>query len=474
MANRFDYFVMFAEMRTGSNLLEENINKFDGLTCYGEAYNPRFIGYLDKAEILGTSLAARNADPLCLIDKMKEETRGLPGFRFFHNHDARISRHCLFDERCAKIILTRNPVDSYLSWRTAVATGRWKETGIKGGNVTKVQFDKAQFEARLYAINSFQNKLLRGLQTTGQTAFYIAYEDIIEIDVLNGMAQFLGLDSRIEHVSQSLKRQNAEPLQERVTNYDEMVQSLAALDYFTVDTPPNFEPRRGPDMPSYVAAATSPIMYLPIKCGPEAQVHQWLAALDGDVRLQHGFDQKTLRQWNRRNATHRSFTVLRHPILRAHAAFCECILDTGPDAYSDIREILRLEYKLPIPKGAVGEGYDKETHRQAFLAFLGFLKKNLRGQTNLRVPPAWASQTQILQGFGQHSLPDMILREDQLGDGLAFLARQLGLEPCALPPASETCPFALSDIYDAEIETAGYGIYRRDYKMLGFRAFGEL
>ena len=33
--SRFDYFVVFAEMRTGSNFLEANINAFDGLTCHG-------------------------------------------------------------------------------------------------------------------------------------------------------------------------------------------------------------------------------------------------------------------------------------------------------------------------------------------------------------------------------------------------------------------------------------------------------
>jgi hypothetical protein len=30
---------VFAEMRTGSNFLETNINAFDGLTCLGEASN---------------------------------------------------------------------------------------------------------------------------------------------------------------------------------------------------------------------------------------------------------------------------------------------------------------------------------------------------------------------------------------------------------------------------------------------------
>ncbi|MEL7131520.1 MAG: nodulation protein NodH, partial [Pseudomonadota bacterium] len=45
---KFDYFVVFAEMRTGSNFLEANLNALDGLSCYGEAFNPGFIGYPKK------------------------------------------------------------------------------------------------------------------------------------------------------------------------------------------------------------------------------------------------------------------------------------------------------------------------------------------------------------------------------------------------------------------------------------------
>ena len=37
----FDSFVMFAEMRTGSNFLESNLNALDGVTCLGELFNPK-------------------------------------------------------------------------------------------------------------------------------------------------------------------------------------------------------------------------------------------------------------------------------------------------------------------------------------------------------------------------------------------------------------------------------------------------
>ena len=59
MTRRFDYFILLAEMRTGSNFLESNLNAFDGIACHGEAFNPHFIGYPNKTEILGVTQAMR-------------------------------------------------------------------------------------------------------------------------------------------------------------------------------------------------------------------------------------------------------------------------------------------------------------------------------------------------------------------------------------------------------------------------------
>jgi len=211
-------------------------------------------------------------------------------------------------------------------------------------------------------------------------------------------------------------------------------------------------------------------MYLPIKGGLDSQIREWLTALDNGGNLQDGFNQKTLRQWKRKNTGHRSFTILRHPVVRAHAAFCEHILDTGPDAYPEIRAKLRFEYDLPIPEGAVDDTYDRRTHREAFLKFLEFLKKNLQGQTSIRIDATWASQSQILQGFGQFALPDMVLREDQMIEGLAQLCEQVGIEAAELPENPNTHPIALSEIYDAEVEAAVRDLYQRDYMMFGYKA----
>ena len=77
----FKSFVVFAEMRTGSNFLEANLNAIPGIKCHGEAFNPFFIGGEGKQEYLGVDIAARNADPTALLTAMRAQTKGIAGFR---------------------------------------------------------------------------------------------------------------------------------------------------------------------------------------------------------------------------------------------------------------------------------------------------------------------------------------------------------------------------------------------------------
>ncbi len=470
MSRDFTYFVIFAEMRTGSNLLESNLNELAGLSCYGEAYNPHFIGYPSRGDICGFTQNMREADPLKLLDVIRQKTAGLPGFRYFHDHDPRVLDHILADPSCAKIILTRNPVDSFVSWKIAAQTGQWKLTNMKHQKSAQVRFDATEFDQRLARLQAFQRKLLKGLQTTGQTAFYIGYDDLKDIEVLNGLADFLGVEARLERVSEKLKKQNPGALRDKVVNYDEMEASLSRIDLFDLNRTPNFEPRRHAVVPTYIAAATAPVLFMPVKGGPTQGIEQWLADLDGVAPgdLISGFTQKSLRQWKRRHPGHRSFTVLRHPVERLHAAFSEAILSTGPGSFGEIRSNLRQHYKLPIPKGAPGPDYDAAAHRAAFLAFAEFVKANLNGQTSIRVDPLWASQSQVIKGLASFGHPDLLLREDQLEQGLRQLSEQAGTSCPSYAPPPTGYPVALSAIYDGAIEAAVREAYQRDYMMFGF------
>lgn len=474
--SRFDAFVMFAEMRTGSNYLEASLDALPDLACYGEVFNPTFMGNHKTFELFGYDMDRREKDPIGVIKAMIEQTEGLPGFRLFHDHDPRVVDHVLPDPRIAKIILTRNPLDSYVSRKIATATGQWRLNDLKHHRTAQIRFDGIEFADLLERLQAFQLHLQRGLQVTGQTGFYIRYDDINDPEVLNGLASFLGSDHQIQTASDRLKKQNPSDLSQKVENYDEMIRILGGLDRFDLGQTPNFEPPRHAGAQGFVAHPGVGLLFLPIIGAPSDAVLDWMGEIEGVGRdaLLTGQTQKDLRQWMKAHPGFRSFSVLRHPLARAHAVFSRFILPKTDGPFADPRHIMRQRYGLPIPKDGVTEDYKKVDHRDAFHAYLAFLKGNLAGQTSIRVDPAWATQTAILQGAAQFMLPHRIVMEDQMHDLLPELAAEIGVIAPSVAPEPMTEPYALKAIYDGKLEQACIDTYRRDYLGFGFPRWNRL
>ena len=112
-------------------------------TIYGRGWSLERL--IDEAEVIGatgevlpcttTDLAESEGNlrerPLRLLTSLRQKGEGLTGFRYFHDHDPRVLPVVLEDPACAKIILTRNPIESYVSLKIAQATGQWKLTNAK-------------------------------------------------------------------------------------------------------------------------------------------------------------------------------------------------------------------------------------------------------------------------------------------------------------------------------------------------------
>jgi hypothetical protein len=141
--------------------------------------------------------------------------------------------------------------------------------------------------------------------------------------VLNGLAAFLGIDARLKAVDDTLKKQNPEPLEAKLENPAALAPALASADLFALARTPIFEPRRAAAVPQAVAAAGAPLLFFPVRSAPDASIRGWLSGFGGVL---DGFDNKSLRQWKRDHSGHRTFTVVRHPLLRAHVAFREKIV----------------------------------------------------------------------------------------------------------------------------------------------------
>lgn len=459
MAARFDAFVVLAGMRTGSNFLEANLNALPGLTCHGELFNPHFIGSKDRTELLGIDLAARDRDPLALLDRVMAAGPGLAGFRFFHDHDLRVLDRVLPDPRVAKIVLTRSPLDSYVSWKIAQATGQWKLTNPAALRSARATFDPDEFERWRMDRRAFARQVRHALQVSGQTAFAIGYDEVADVAVLNGLARFLGVEGALSAPDTTLKRQNPGALCDKVTNPDQMAAALARIDPFGLDDPNEAEPRRAAAVPGYVLATGAPVLFLPIPGGPETAVTRWLAAL-GTGGVRSGLTHRDLRQWKRTHPGHRSLAVLRHPLLRAHAVFRGRVLG---GSLPDLRTRLVRTQGLDLPPPGAAAMPTPEAYRAAFLGFLRLVKQGLSGQAGLRVDACWATQTAVLQGHAALRPPDILLREDRLAEGLARLARDMGLPAPTFRADPEPPPCR-----DDEIETAVRDAYARDYLEFGF------
>lgn len=231
MARRrgFRSFVILGVMRSGSNYLEASLNSAPGVKSLGELFNPYFIGQKDRQAFRKITKAMRDEDPLMLWRRVQRRARGLPGFRFFHDHDPRILADVLADKTCAKIILTREVLPRYLSLLLARASGQWRLSDPAHRRPEKARFDLAEFQAYAAETGAFYAGLRRALQESGQVGFWLDYTELSDLAVLNGLLTWLGLPetARLSAPAQSLVRQNPGAWEALVENPAEMAKALA-------------------------------------------------------------------------------------------------------------------------------------------------------------------------------------------------------------------------------------------------------
>ena len=476
----FDYFVVLAEMRTGSNLLESYLNAVPDLTCHGELFNPGFIVGKGQQAYLGLSLADRDEDPWRMLNAIRAGGGRMNGFRLFHDHDPRIWEHALNDTACAKIVLTRNPLDSYVSRKIAAATNQWRLGNVLTRKKAKARFDGDEFLAHVERLQTTQKTIQRHLQTTGQAAYYIGYDDLNDLDVINGLLRWLGHPHRLANLPRDLKKQNPEPVRDKLENPDDLATALARVDRFDLTRTPNFEPPRGPLLAALRAARGTPLLFMPLRGAPEESVNQWLAALDGQGAPVDGFDEGRLQAWRRDRPGHRSFTVLRHPLKRMHWLYTRRLLTGQMEPVAE--HMTRLfDARLDGDNSALSA----EQHQANMAALLKFARASLNGQTGLQPWPAWASQSANLAGYASIGTPDLILREETLSRDLPALAASLATAPGAPTPPSYGPPYApphesspmaeppVSLFVTPELQALCRQAYERDYVQFGFADLPE-
>ncbi len=483
--NRFKYFVLLANMRTGSNLFEQNINLFDSFSCNGELFNPHFVGYPNQNSYCGMDVKDRDQDPNKLIRKMvSQSNEELPGFRLFSDHDARVLNYVLEDQTCAKIVLTRNPLDSYISHAIAKKTDQWRLTDLHKRKTAKADFDIVGFKAYVNNLSEFSKKTRTKLQVSGQSAFQLSFTDLGKLDVFNGLSNFLGSEEKLEGLKEKIKRQNPESLSVKVNNYAEMIEQVRSINFLDNGLPEFHEPERHAAAKNFILGDTIPFLFLPIGGVGRVELENWMRShlVDKKGSILAGMKQKQVYEWLKQHQPRIAISYLAHPVERVHLAFNQHIFQTGEKGFPWIRKILVEQYNVKLPdqglcetinKGALDSiGYDVENYRQAIKKFTKFLNGNLKGQTRARIDQSWASQTAILDGYTKIVHPDHLLRANTYESAIRTIEDQLGLSHISVGEiAQEDAAFELAEIYDEELEQLVRKAYVRDYMGFGFKGW---
>ena len=469
----FKYFAIFAAMRTGSNLLERNLNQFNGIVCHGELFNPAFVGKSEQTEFMGIDLVEREADPDKLIARIIEKSGDmLPGFRIFQGHDHRVFKTALADPDCAKIILRRRPIDSFVSLEIAKATDQWILGNAPKRKTAQVHYDGAAYRDYLRALGGYEAELRQRLQEAGQTAFELRYEDLKTPAVLNGLVSYLGRGDRRNHFEESIRRQNPEPLSEKVSNYAEMIADLGGLDAETLDGQVGPETTRGIGIRDLVVSNVAPVLYAPLPGVSSQKVYALMARLGGGKPVELGSDlsQKELAAWlDEAGARLQSFTLIEHPLERAYGVFMSHIFPPVDATYPKIRRRLKAQFDVPLPeKGDDLSDWTTDRHRAAFEGFLVFLKSNLAGQTSIRIDGRWEAQHKLL---GSVQVAQPIARIVKSGAFAEFAAELEGVGAYSVPDPPDQAPSSLAEIYNRRLENLARAAYAKDYRLFGFGAW---
>ncbi|RMF34784.1 MAG: hypothetical protein D6754_14380 [Alphaproteobacteria bacterium] len=413
MQRRHRYFAIIASMRTGSNLLQRILRQFPDLVCHGELFNPQFIGGKGQTSFKGIDLAARDRDPLALIERMITDAGpAIPGFRIFDGHDRRVLEHVATDPDCARILLTRDPLESFISLMIARRTDQWILTDPGKRREAKVFLDPDALAVYRRRLAAFRREVTDRARRAGLSWFPVDYAELGEREIVNGLAAHIGSEHRLDRIATDLLRQNPGPLAEKLEN-PEVLETIAPE-----AARPEPAPGVRPNVRRFVFQPARGLMFAPIPGGPSARINAWLDALASDPP-ETGLSRGRIDAAFRAGRIRCVFTATRHPFLRAFDVFARKLLAPEGDGFPRIRRMLAEQHGLHLPPaaGAGGEealsagGFGLERQREAFAGFLRFLRANIAGSTLIRIDPLWAPQSWHVAALAAEYPPGRILRE---------------------------------------------------------------
>ncbi|MCF6273154.1 MAG: sulfotransferase family 2 domain-containing protein [Rhodobacteraceae bacterium] len=483
----FSSFVIFGAMRSGSNLLQKYINQYKGVFCHGELFNPVLIRRTPEEGYIGVSRKQWLENPEIMLEAIRNvDPKTMPGYRIFQEHNNWVQKQALQDAQCAKIILTRDPVESFVSLEIARKTGQWLISDIAHRKSASIDIDLDEYTEYARAREKYYDNITQTLALSGQPYFEIDYSRLNDLETMNRLVRFLGLDEAKTALEQPIKRQNPGRLPDKIKNYAAVKEVLGLPEAESMPQNTLVQAMiKGTDLSRVYFCANKPLAFAPTPSVPEAMVRQWLAA-QSDGLPENGFAEKNLAKWQRNHQNPLVFTVVQHPVERAYSAFMHKIFPTGPSAYIKIKRQLEEEYGLMLPMGKgvteiasdyshillEQDGYSLAAHRICFKQFLVFVADNLAGKTDIRQDGKWQSATEIIRRYRILFPELLVFHTESLHTDLAYLENRLAWETVFNlgDPQKEVFSYSLDEIYDEEIESLARAAYGQDYETFGYMA----
>ena len=225
-------FVMIGMMRSGSNLLQRQLDLLPDIRCHGELFNPAFVGLAPEAKashggFRREDAALRDADELGFLMKVDEACdRPVMGLRLFLDHSPEMTSRLLYDPEVRKIVLSRNLLESYVSLAIARETDVWLTTKEASGPPKPIKVEVHKLINYALRQSLYYNDILSVLHHTGQSYRMIDYSEIKQLDRLNDIAAFVGSSARVAKMEEPIKKQNPGSLAEKILDFPKLQEDL--------------------------------------------------------------------------------------------------------------------------------------------------------------------------------------------------------------------------------------------------------
>lgn len=485
MTVRPRYFVILGAMRTGSNLLENTLGALGDTMCWGEAFNPAFVGGPQKTDLLGWDVARRDADPMGFLEALIGGSGDrIPGFRLFADHSETMLRHVLADPDCARIVLRRDPVHSFVSLEIARTTNQWMLRNPRRRLTAKIAFDADAFTRYHRHLAAHYNRLDADMAAAGQSAVPVDYDQLSDRAVLGGIAAHIGSAGRVPEVP-DLHRQNPEHLRDKVSNYAEMCAALGIA-------PDTAAPAPLVTALDVIVMPGGPMALAPIEgAGLAAMLSlmQWIdsglnstpllarrklpdMAARGEL-FASGFDDQALKAHLGQS---RVFVPVCHPAERMHGLFLEELFGPGW-SQSPVRKMVEAETgPLPQPRDVRQDphAFHPELRRAAFRAYLAIVKTALAGQGAFLPRLAWYPQADLIDAYGREVTIDRVVELEKFDVFARRYCKRVGLPALSQTDAEDmrraglVVDLSAVDILDEGLETTLRDLYGEDYARFGY------